>query len=214
MTYMYLHVGRHFFLLLVTFSPSFSQPVFEPSCIKCCRNSLFYNNQLFFFSVIFTAWLWTYFLFSVSPWYNIIFLCLAFSLCILQQSEISIFRHFYDLSSKVLPFLWQPMVLHDFFISLMFFPYILRQYNVGMLFVCVLLPAILLTNSRSFPLQTKQRESYKRLNAQKKSSISQRCKISVCQIVLVSFSKKSREKRFQCIRPENILQMHGKMNTI
>ena len=90
------------------------------------------------------------------------------------------------------------MVLHDFFISLMFFPYILRQYNVGMLFVCVLLPAILLTNSRIFPLQTKQRESYKRLNAQKKSSISQRCKISVCQIVLVSFSKKSREKRLQC----------------
>ena len=49
MTNMYLHVGRHFFLILVTFSPSFSQPVFEPSCIKCCRNSLFYNNQLFFF---------------------------------------------------------------------------------------------------------------------------------------------------------------------
>ena len=78
MMYIYLHVGWHFSLLLVAFSPSFSQPVFEHSSIKCCRNSLFYNNQLFFFSVIFTAWLWTYFLFSVSPWYSIIFLCLAF----------------------------------------------------------------------------------------------------------------------------------------
>ena len=49
MTYIYLHVGWHFSLLLVAFFPWFSQPVFEHSSIKCCRNSLFYNNQLFFF---------------------------------------------------------------------------------------------------------------------------------------------------------------------
>ena len=126
------------------------------------------------------------------------FLYLALSLCMLQESEICIFRHFYNLSSKLLPFLRQPMAQHYSFLALVFFLSIFRQCNVGMLFVCVKLSTILLTNSRIFPLQTEQRESYKRLNAQKNSSISQRCKISVSQIVIVSFSKKSREKRFQC----------------
>ena len=126
-----LHVGRHFSLLLVAF----------------------FSRMIQHFHVGNLVWLWTYFLFSVSPWYSIIFLCLAFSLCILQQSELSIFRHFYGLSSKILPFLWQPIAQHDSFLPLSFFPYILRQYNVGMLFVCVLLPAILLTNSRRFSLK-------------------------------------------------------------
>ena len=50
--------------------------------------------------------------------------------------------------------MWQPIVQHDSLLSHAFFPYILRQYSVGMLFVCVLLTAILLTNSRSFAITT------------------------------------------------------------
>ena len=196
--YIYLHVGWHFSLLLVAFSPSFSQPVFEHSSIKCCRNSLFYNNQFFYF-LSFSQPGSEHTSFFLSALGTAIFLPPAFFLCILQESEICIFCHFYNLSSKLLPFLRQPMAQHYSFLALVFFLSIFRQCNVGMLFVCVKLSTILLTNSRFFPLQTEQRESYKSLNAQKKSSISQRCKISVSQIVIVSFSKKSREKRFQCI---------------
>ena len=50
--------------------------------------------------------------------------------------------------------MWQPIVQHDSLLSHAFFPYLLRQYSVGMLFVCVLLTAILLTNSRSFAITT------------------------------------------------------------